>query len=100
MRRAGVFLLALAALVAVAPAASAHPLGNFSTNHLTTVKVSSDRVDLRYVLDQAEIPTVEERGLSRRDVLARKRAEVLRRLELRVDGRRLPLALDRGARIS
>jgi len=77
-----------------------HPLGNFSINHLTTVKVSADRVDLHYVLDQAEIPTVEERGLSRGDVLARKRAEVARRLELRVDGSRVPLSLERGGRLS
>ena len=41
----------------------AHPLGNFSVNHLTVVRASSDRVDLRYVLDQAEIPTFRERGL-------------------------------------
>ena len=100
MRRGTVIALAVGALLVAAPAASAHPLGNFSINHLTTVKVSADRVDLHYVLDQAEIPTVEERGLSRGDVLARKRAEVARRLELRVDGRRLPLTLERGGRLS
>ena len=40
-----------------------HPLGNFSINHLSTVSVSADHVDVRYVLDQAEIPTVQERSL-------------------------------------
>ena len=49
-------------LAAAAPAA-AHPLGNFSVNHLSTVSISSDRVEVRYMLDQAEIPTVQERGL-------------------------------------
>ena len=58
--------------------AMAHPLGNFSVNHLTEVEISSDRVDVLYMLDQAEIPTFQERGLSRAEVLARKRAEVER----------------------
>jgi len=91
-------LVAAAALVAVvcavlaaAPAAYAHPLGNFSVNHLSTVSVSNDRVDVRYVLDQAEIPTVQEEGLSRAEVLERKRDEVERRLVLLVDGRRVEL---------
>jgi ABC-type nickel/cobalt efflux system permease component RcnA len=79
------------ALSALAPAAHAHPLGNFSVNHLTTVSVSADRVDVRYVLDQAEIPTVQESNLSRADVLKRKLAEVRRRLVLLVDGRRVAL---------
>src|SRR5262249_34720014 len=38
MRRA--LLLALVALAVAAPAASAHPLGNFSVNHLTQVTVA------------------------------------------------------------
>ena len=98
MRRA--LLLALAALLAIAASAEAHPLGNFSINHLTTVEVSKDRVGLHYVLDQAEIPTVEERGLSGAEVLARKRREVAKRLVLVVDGRRLPLGLRSGGALS
>jgi nickel/cobalt exporter len=89
MRRA--LLLALLLLVALPAAASAHPLGNFSVNHLAEVSVSSDRVDVRYVLDQAEIPTFQERGVPDAEVLARKRAEVQRRLVLSVDGRRVAL---------
>ena len=42
--------------------AVAHPLGNFSVNHLTQVEISRDRVDALYILDQAEIPTFQERG--------------------------------------
>jgi ABC-type nickel/cobalt efflux system permease component RcnA len=91
--------LALAAFVAVVslaaatapPEASAHPLGNFSVNHQSTVRVSDDRVDVRYVLDQAEIPTVQERSLSRGQVLAAKLAEVRKRLVLTVDGKRVAL---------
>ena len=36
-------------------------------------------MDVRYVLDQAEIPTVQEDWLSRAEVLGRKSAEVERR---------------------
>ena len=91
MRR--VLLLAAARrCVALAAPAGAHPLGNFSVNHLTVVRASSDRVDVRYVLDQAEIPTFQERGLPAARVLARKRAEVARGVTLTVGGR--PVALD------
>jgi nickel/cobalt exporter len=95
-------LLALSLLFALAAPreASAHPLGNFSVNHLTTVSVAKDRVTLRYVLDQAEIPTFQERGKPRPAVLAAKLAEVSSRLGVFVDGRRVPLTLAPGARIS
>src|SRR4051794_10544389 len=90
MRRA--LLLALLVLAAVPGVASAHPLGNFSVNHLTEVRVSADRVDVLYVLDQAEIPTFQERGLPAAEVIARKRGEVLKRLVITVGGRRVTLA--------
>jgi nickel/cobalt transporter (NicO) family protein len=89
--RTGALIGALVALVLAPAAADAHPLGNFSVNHLTVVRISEDRVDVRYVLDQAEIPTFRERGLSDAEVLERKRAEVARRLELTVDGRAVAL---------
>jgi ABC-type nickel/cobalt efflux system permease component RcnA len=73
-------------VLAAAPTVSAHPLGNFSVNHLSTVSISSERVDVRYVLDQAEIPTVQERGLGRTEVLRRKLAEIERGLSLTADG--------------
>jgi nickel/cobalt transporter (NicO) family protein len=102
VRRA--LLAALATVAAVgllaAPTASAHPLGNFSINHLTRVKISSDRVEARYILDQAEIPTFQERGLSPSDVLRRKRAEVTRALKLNVDGRKVPFQFEQGAVIT
>jgi nickel/cobalt transporter (NicO) family protein len=101
MRRLALLLvLAAGALVVAVPSASAHPLGNFSINHLDRVKVSSDRVDVTYILDQAEIPTFQERGLSPAQVLTRKRAEVSRGLVLTVDGRRVPLVFQPGAQIS
>src|SRR3954447_23148497 len=94
MRRLGVALLLSLVL---APAASAHPLGNFTINHLSAVSISGDRVDLRYTVDQAEIPTFQERGLP---VLARKRAEAARGLVLYVNDRRVPLVLAPGGRLS
>jgi nickel/cobalt transporter (NicO) family protein len=91
MRRLIAMLIALVALGVGASAAEAHPLGNFSINHLSIVRISDDRVDVRYVLDQAEIPTFRERGLSDAEVLGRKRAEVAKRLVLTVDGRAVAL---------
>ena len=91
MRRALAVLVAIAALGMVAPAAMAHPLGNFSINHLSTVKISEDRVDVLYVLDEAEIPTTQQRGASRAEVIRDKQDELRERLTLVVDGRRVQL---------
>jgi len=89
MRRA--LLVCLLVLAALPATAGAHPLGNFSVNHLSTVSVSEDRVDVRYILDQAEIPTFQERDVPDAELLRRKQAEVQRGLVLTVDGRRVPL---------
>ena len=70
IRAAGLAVCALALAPAVA---SAHPLGNFSVNHLARVSVSSDRVDVRYILDEAEIPTFQQREMPDAALLARKR---------------------------
>jgi nickel/cobalt transporter (NicO) family protein len=88
------------ALLALAAPAGAHPLGNFSVNHLTVVRASSDRVDVRYVLDQAEIPTFRERGLPAARVLERKRAEVARGLSVAIGGRPVTLTLRPGGRLT
>jgi nickel/cobalt transporter (NicO) family protein len=84
-------LIAVVLVLLGAAPADAHPLGNFSVNHLSTVSISADRVEVRYVLDQAEIPTVQERGLGRTEVLRRKLAEIDRGLSLTVDGQPVPL---------
>jgi nickel/cobalt exporter len=56
-------LAALAlALTALVPAATAHPLGNFTVNQYTRLDVESGGVSVRYVLDMAEIPTFQRRG--------------------------------------
>jgi ABC-type nickel/cobalt efflux system permease component RcnA len=84
-------LLGLVALALLPATAGAHPLGNFSVNHLSRVSVSADRVDVRYILDEGEIPTFQQRSASDSELLRRKRAEVERRLTLTVDGRRVAL---------
>ena len=57
--RVWIALLLAAALIAlVRTGADAHPLGNFTVNHLTRLAVHDGVVDVRYVLDLAEIPTV------------------------------------------
>jgi ABC-type nickel/cobalt efflux system permease component RcnA len=91
---------AIVVLLATAGAAAAHPLGNFSVNHLDVVSIARDRVHVHYVLDQAEIPTFRERGLPASAVLARKRAEVARGVTLRIDGRPVALRLAPGGRLS
>jgi nickel/cobalt exporter len=94
MRRLARYLAIAAFALGVlitAGAAQAHPLGNFSINHLVEVRISATQVDLHYILDQAEIPTFQERGLSSATVLARKRDEVERHLTVTADGRAAPL---------
>src|SRR5262249_57881884 len=83
--------LVLAAGLVAPAAASAHPLGNFSINHLARVSVSSDRVDVRYILDEAEIPTFQQRDTPDAALLAQKRDAVAQQLVLTVDGRRVAL---------
>jgi ABC-type nickel/cobalt efflux system permease component RcnA len=90
-------LLVLVAFFAFAATASAHPLGNFSINHLAVVSTGGGDVRVHYVLDQAEIPTFQERGLSEAAVLARKRDEVRRHLSASADGRPLALAISPGS---
>src|SRR3954447_2305011 len=76
-----IILAALVALSLLPATAAAHPLGNFSINHLTQVSASSDRVDVTYVLDGAEIPTFQKNV-----ELKKVQAEVADGLELTVDG--------------
>lgn len=57
MRRILVLALLLPLwLAAIAPAV-AHPLGNFTINHLAKVRVARGSLHARYILDIAEIPT-------------------------------------------
>jgi ABC-type nickel/cobalt efflux system permease component RcnA len=83
-----------------APGAAAHPLGNFTVNHLSTVRISDDRVEVHYVLDEAEIPTVENQRLSNTDLIRQKSEAILEGLELTVGGGRVDLRVDGTPKLS
>jgi nickel/cobalt exporter len=75
-------LVALAAL-AVGSDAEEHPLGNFSVNSFSRIQVGGDRVYVRYVVDLAEIPTLQAGRIDGRRYAAR----IAGNLRLRVDDR-------------
>jgi nickel/cobalt exporter len=52
-------LVVLCYLVFPAAVASAHPLGNFTINRFARIEVAGDRLYVRYVVDMAEIPTLQ-----------------------------------------
>ena len=54
-----ILLLATLGLLAFPAVASAHPLGNFTINRFARVEVAGDRLYVRYVVDLAEIPTLQ-----------------------------------------
>lgn len=84
-------LLALVAVLLAPCVAQAHPLGNFTVNHQARVAISDDRIEVRWILDKAEVPTFQERALGPDGVLAQARDQVERGLRVTVDGREVPL---------
>jgi ABC-type nickel/cobalt efflux system permease component RcnA len=84
-------VLVTALVAGVAPGtARAHPLGNFTVNHFAAVDLAGNAIYIRYALDLAEIPTFQEGAEIRRPGYAAGLAE---KLELTVDGTRVPLAV-------
>jgi ABC-type nickel/cobalt efflux system permease component RcnA len=54
-------IIAFVACWLLAPCVTvAHPMGNFSINHYAGIRVGRDAVEIRYVIDMAEIPTFQE----------------------------------------
>src|SRR5580704_16117906 len=47
-------------LLLSAPPSSAHPMGNFSISHYAGIRIEPDFIELRYLIDMAEIPTFQE----------------------------------------
>ena len=88
MKRAlvAVTLGALAWLVLGASPASAHPLGNFTTNTYAGLVVRPDGVAVDYVVDLAEVPTLQARRHGPPTC-----GEVAGRIDVAVDGRPAPL---------
>jgi len=82
---------------------SAHPLGNFTINHYAGLVVSASEIRLDVVLDEAEIPTFQERqridtdgngAVSDTEIEAERQAQCARRsdaLRLTVAGATTPL---------
>ena len=79
---------AMAAALAQPPMALAHPLGNFTVNHYAGIDLAGDRVFVHFVLDLAEIPTLQSGDAVRAPGYAQ---AVARRLELQLDGARVQL---------
>jgi nickel/cobalt transporter (NicO) family protein len=90
--------------ILVSAVAMAHPLGNFSISHYSAIRIGKDTVELRYIIDMAEIPTfqeIQESGIAPTAVdtslqryLTRK-TEILRDgLLLRVGGKPLSLQIN------
>jgi nickel/cobalt exporter len=82
----------------------AHPLGNFTINHLAELRPEIGRLRVHYVLDIAEIPTFqimhEEGRWTRTQMLAWSAQEALRvsqGLSIVANGSALPLSLQRSS---
>jgi len=97
--------LALGFLALSAVPASAHPLGNFTVNTYSGLVVRTDGIELRFVLDVAEIPTFQaksqridtdddgRRGEAELDAFGRSECQRLREgVDLRRDDRKSPSA--------
>lgn len=52
----------LVTLLVLGPSAFAHPLGNFSINQFSGIEVGTEVVRVHYVVDMAEIPTLQQLG--------------------------------------
>lgn len=59
------FATLILGLMLVIPAnrAAAHPLGNFTINRYSRLEVTSDSIQILYIVDMAEIPTFQEHDL-------------------------------------
>jgi nickel/cobalt exporter len=98
LRIASLFLISLLVLPLTV---AAHPMGNFSISHYSGIRIGRAAVELRYIVDMAEIPTfqeIQETGVVPQPAdpsvgafLTRK-SDILRGgLTLEVNGRRLAL---------
>ena len=109
MRHHRFYVTALCAMLLVAhgislvapPTSLAHPLGNFSISRYAGLRIAQDVIELRYLLDMAEIPTfteIQASGIvpqvghqSLRGYLDRQTVLLQAGLLVEVNGQRLPL---------
>src|ERR1700722_10173352 len=52
--------IGLLLFLSMAPAAFAHPMGNFSINHYSKIIAGAHAIEIDYIIDMAEIPTFEQ----------------------------------------
>ena len=57
--RPGMVLL-MVGLIPSAATCFAHPMGNFSINHYSKIRIGQGSIEIRYLIDMAEIPTFQE----------------------------------------
>jgi nickel/cobalt transporter (NicO) family protein len=103
LRRTLVLSGVVAAVLSAPATAIAHPLGNFTVNRYAAIELTPGELRIDYVLDMAEIPTVQVRPEIDTDAsgtitdperaawAARTAPELLANLTLTVDGRGVPL---------
>jgi nickel/cobalt exporter len=98
-------LAAIAAVVLILfpLSSSAHPMGNFSISHYAAIRIEPGYIELRYLIDMAEIPTFQE--MQQNNFVARaddqraqeylsKQAEVFKEsLLMTLNGQALPLQI-------
>jgi nickel/cobalt exporter len=73
---------------------SAHPLGNFSISQYSALRISRSEIELRYLIDMAEIPTfqeIQESGFVPKPEDPSIEAYLKRKTELLSDGLRLEI---------
>jgi len=104
VRGLAVAIGAVFVVLVVAPAAFAHPLGNFTVNRGSAIRLTVGGAEVDYTIDMAEIPTYQELpaidvngdgvvSAQELDAWAEREARViLPGLELRVDGRAIGLS--------
>jgi ABC-type nickel/cobalt efflux system permease component RcnA len=89
---------------AVAQDVASHPLGNFSISQYSALRIGQDAIEVRYVIDMAEIPTfqeIQESGIipdaadpQTRAYLAKKALALGDDLSVEIGGQRLMLHAD------
>jgi nickel/cobalt exporter len=52
--------ISLLVFLSMAPATSAHPMGNFSINHYSKIVPGGHAIEVDYIIDMAEIPTFQQ----------------------------------------
>jgi nickel/cobalt exporter len=101
MRRCLIAALFFVFLFTAVDEVTAHPLGNFSISQYSSIRVDKETVEIRYIIDMAEIPTFQEiqetgivpqAGDSSLDTYLKRKTEMLGGgLILEINGLRLTL---------